>query len=816
MAKNNKTKTDEQRREQKQSYRFVIGLVLVFVGIALTIALFSFFYCGGSDRSIFDKSFVELLTDSDIRVRNVMGKFGAWISDMLITNGVGLMAFVVPFIVVALGLRFIGIKTFSLSKLLWRCFLMTIWGSVALGFVFWGFSDSFYPLIGGAHGYYVAKWLMSGIGVIGTFILLSLLLLSYLSVAVPSVQQRLTRVLQFLTKGRIKLPAIPMKPEEGIDLTSDDDNNNNDENNVETPENQDDGHLEVHIEKTDADTDNTPKQESDVAPVAPIWGPGKGAETDKNGPDDMEITRPQEEDVAETSTRGSLDEPYDPTLDLEHYEYPTLDLLEDHKSADNTEVTDQELNENKDKIIETLNYFGIKIDKIKASVGPTVTLYEIVPAPGIKITKIKSLEDDIALSLAALGIRIIAPIPGKGAIGIEVPNKKPQIVSMLSVIKSNKFQESTYELPVVLGKTISNETFVFDLAKTPHLLVAGATGQGKSVGLNAIITSLLYKKHPSQVKLVLVDPKMVEFSLYSKIEHHFLAKIPSEENAIITDVEKVKATLNSLTVEMDDRYALLMKADERNVKDYNRKFIARKLNPENGHHYMPYIVVVIDEFADLLMTAGKEIEMPIARIAQKARAVGIHMILATQRPSANVITGIIKANFPSRMAFKVSSMVDSRTILDASGAQHLIGRGDMLFSMDGNTTRVQCAFIDTPEVIRINEYIKAQQGYACAFELPEATVGGGSADDPFSGGAGGDAGKLDSLFREVAQMVVTSQQGSTSNIQRRFSLGYNRAGKLMDQLERFGIVGPAEGSKPRAVLVQTEMDLERILQGIGV
>ena len=485
-----------------------------------------------------------------------------------------------------------------------------------------------------------------------------------------------------------------------------------------------------------------------------------------------------------------------------------MDLKEKYDEPDR-QIDMEEQNANQKKIAETLKNYGIRIKMIKATVGPTITLYEIIPEAGVRVSKIRNLEDDIALSLSALGIRIIAPIPGKGTIGIEVPNKDPQIVSMLSVISSKKFQESKYDLPIVLGKTITNDVFMFDLCKMPHVLVAGATGQGKSVGLNAIITSLLYKKHPSQLKLVLVDPKKVEFSIYSNIEKHFLAKLPDSEDAIITDVTKVVQTLNSITKEMDDRYDLLKKAQTRNIKEYNAKFISRRLNPNNGHRYMPYIVVIVDEFADLIMTAGKEVEMPIARIAQLARAVGIHMIIATQRPSTNIITGVIKANFPARVAFRVSSMIDSRTILDCPGANQLIGRGDLLFSQGSSLVRVQCALIDTPEVERICDFIGSQQGYSSAYALPEYV------------GEGGDSGigevnlkERDSMFEEAARLIVLNQQGSTSLIQRKFSLGYNRAGRIMDQLEAAGIVGPSEGSKPRQVLVMDEVQLEQIFNNL--
>lgn len=501
---------------------------------------------------------------------------------------------------------------------------------------------------------------------------------------------------------------------------------------------------------------------------------------------------------------------YDPTLDLSTYQRPPVELLEDHSI--NATVSSDEIVENKNSIQKTLENFGIRIDKIKATVGPTVTLYEIVPAPGVRISKIKNLEDDIALSLSALGIRIIAPMPGKGTIGIEVPNKEPQVVSMRSAISSAKFQESGYDLPVVLGRTIQNETFVVDLARMPHLLVAGATGQGKSVGLNAIIASLLYKKHPAELKFVLVDPKKVELTLYAKLERHFLAKMPGEDDAIITDTHKVIHTLNSLCIEMDARYDLLRLAEVRHVKEYNEKFRNRRLNPRKGHRFLPYIIVIIDEFADLIMTAGREVETPIARIAQLARAVGIHLVIATQRPTTNIITGVIKANFPARIAFRVTSMIDSRTIIDQPGANQLIGRGDMLVSTGNDMIRVQCAFLDTPEVEQITEFIGNQRGYLGAYELPEYTPEG---SDAGAAGKANDLSSLDAMFEEIARFVVQHQQGSTSAIQRRFSIGYNRAGRIMDQLEMAGVVGRSEGSKPREVLISDMLSLEHLIDSLG-
>ena len=537
-------------------------------------------------------------------------------------------------------------------------------------------------------------------------------------------------------------------------------------------------------------------------------------EKDKDVVMDIKVAGDEKEAVGTSLVNGNVTTmaPYDPKRDLENYHYPTLDLLKKYENDGKPYIDMAEQTANKNRIVEVLRNFGVEISSIKATVGPTITLYEITPAQGVRISKIRNLEDDIALSLSALGIRIIAPIPGKGTIGIEVPNAKQNIVSMESILNSKKFQETTMELPCAVGKTITNEVFMFDLAKIPHLLVAGATGQGKSVGLNAIITSLLYKKHPAELKIVLIDPKKVEFSIYSPIANHFLAKVPDEDaEPIITDVSKVVRTLNSLCKEMDTRYDLLKQAGARNIKEYNKKFISRQLNPEKGHRFMPYIVVIIDEFGDLIMTAGKEIELPIARIAQLARAVGIHMVIATQRPTTSIITGNIKANFPGRIAFKVSAMIDSKTILDRPGANQLIGRGDMLFLNGNEPVRVQCAFVDTPEVERINKYIAQQQGYTTPFELPEPDNGDG---ENLGSSADMDMQHLDPLFEEAARLIVLNQSGSTSLIQRKFSIGYNRAGRLMDQLEKAGIVGAAMGSKPREVLIQDEVSLDNQIKSL--
>ncbi len=813
-------KADNNTEPQVPRVKFIIGMLLICLGIALFVSLGAFIGTGGADRSIFDLPLYELITNADVQAVNPLGKLGAWVADMLVTNGIGVMAFFIPWLLAATGLYVMGVKKVSLPRQLAYCIGFAIWGSISLGFFFSRFSDEWYLLLGGAHGYFMSRWLTSAIGPVGTFVLLAVTLFCFIAARNPKLR---LQVVQLLQKLHINLPNIPISTDEGPlrpAMAEDDDTK---EDTPDTSDGDDNGDY--------PSTDNADNQEAETSTSKPDdtgmvieYANGDEQQNAPTKPDDAAndsqveveiIQNTNEDDMADPDTIGhGIDTKFDPTENLSNYKFPSIDILKDYGKP-NFEESQDKLMENKDRIVQTLENFQIKITSIKATVGPTVTLYEIVPAPGIRISKIKTLEDDIAMSLAALGIRIMAPIPGKGTIGIEVPNSNPQIVSMQSVLKSSNFQESKAELPVAIGKTISNETYVFDLAKTPHLLVAGATGQGKSVGLNAIITSLLYKKHPSQVKFVLVDPKMVEFSIYKSLDKHYLAKMAGEDEAVITDVDKVKTTLQSLTIEMDDRYKLLEKASVRSIKEYNDKFINRRLNPENGHRYLPYIVVIIDEFADLIMTAGKEVETPIARIAQKARAVGIHMILATQRPSTNIITGVIKANFPSRIAFKVASGVDSKTILDSTGAQSLIGRGDMLVLLTGKMTpsRVQCAFVDTPEVEEINNFISSQQGYSSAYELPEVTM---TADGGFEASSPGDPGKLDPKIREIAQMVVESGIGSASNIQRRFEVGWNRAGKIMDQLERMGIVSPADGSKPRTVYIQTEADLEDILQRFGV
>lgn len=812
--------------QQKQTRKkFVIGLTVIVIGLVSLVSIISFLFTGGADRSIFDLTFWELLTNTDLVVRNTIGKVGAWFADMVVTNGVGLMALAIPVLLVGLGLKVLGMNSLKLWPFIRTLLIVTIWGSVTLGFVTSSMADSTYTLMGGTHGYYVARWLSSSIGNVGTAVLLLVLLLIYLIFKVEGFQAKLMSVIEFISKRRIKIPTIPFNPAEGETLVgepavagkqTDIQGNTTDVGGdaANTNDSGEDGNAEPEpvVEPEPRDDDDDYYADKPVRP--------QGAEqVEAPAGSDFVINEGNKETTVNQNL-GNLSTPFDPTLELEHYKYPTFDLLVDYEKRNGDDAPEKieerktELESNKNKIVETLDQFKIGVQKIEATIGPTVTLYEIVPVPGVKISRIQNLENDIALSLAALCVRIIAPIPGKGTIGIEVPNSKPKIVSMLSVLKSSAYQNSKFELPVVLGKTIANETFVFDLAKAPHLLVAGATGQGKSVGLNVLLTSLLYKKHPSQVKLVLVDPKMVEFSMYSKLEKYFLAMRPSEKEPIITDADNAKAVLNSLVQEMEDRYSLI-KGIARNIKEYNEKFIRRELNPLHGHKFLPYIVVIIDEYGDLVMVAGKDIETPITRIAQKARAVGIHMVLATQRPSTNVVTGIIKANFPSRIAFKVTNMVDSRTVLDVSGAQHLIGRGDMLASIAGSTTtRVQCALVDTDEVIRINDFISQQQSYPSAFALPDGLEGEGGGD-----AASGEPlapGDFDPMLGEAARLVIRGDKGSTSNIQRGLSLGFNRAGRVMDQLERMGIVGPQEKpGKPRDVFVHSEAELEAIFQNFG-
>jgi S-DNA-T family DNA segregation ATPase FtsK/SpoIIIE len=686
--------------------------------------------------------------------------------------------------------------------------------SILLGFLFTDTNGFLGSGLGGAHGLFVSQWLVAFIGKLGTAFLLAITIIAYLIYISSTFHFWINKtvyaaLLYFKTTFKHRREGVPVevKKEEEQDKQSEEQKqvdfskeNVPDETETVVLDEQEDEVFEIKTVSNELELELEKNGASEL-----VQPQVNEQNVDKENDIEMTVEKMKEEEVTEAKITES--DFYDPTLDLSTYQRPPIELLEDYKNRQ-APVSDEELHENKNRIVETLGNYKIEIARILATVGPTVTLYEIVPAPGVRISKIKNLEDDIALSLSALGIRIIAPIPGRGTIGIEVPNKHPEVVSMFSILRSVKFQESKFDLAIALGKTISNETYVIDLAKMPHLLVAGATGQGKSVGLNAIIASLLYKKHPAQLKFVFVDPKKVELTLYSKLERHFLAKIPDTEEAIITDTQKVINTLNSLCIEMDSRYDLLKAAHVRNIKEYNEKFIARRLNPNKGHKFLPYIVVIIDEFADLIMTAGREIETPIARLAQLARAIGIHLIIATQRPTTNIITGVIKANFPARIAFRVSSMIDSRTILDTPGANQLIGKGDMLVSTGNDLVRVQCAFVDTPEIERITDFIGNQKGYATAFELPEYV--GETSDES----ADIDLQKRDDLFEDAARIVMQNQQGSTSLIQRKLSIGYNRAGRIIDQLEAAGIVGPFEGSKARHVLIQDDMSLEQILKNI--
>lgn len=776
--------------------RFVLGLFLFLAVLYFFLSFLSYFFTGAADQSKIDVPWNELKA-MRTQIQNWASVAGAYISEMFLNRWFGLPSFAILWFGTVLAFRLMNVRIAPVIKTFFHCFFWLIWGSVFLGFAVSPLvSNTLFFSPGGQHGDQISQWIISYIGRPGTFMLLLGVLVLYCVVSFKST----VPFIRSLFKRKPKT--------EGNEDEHWLDDENGDSVVIGTEIIPEDWIESNTYEEDDfIIEDNANEIELDIEPL-PQDDFSDDADIDDED-EDIELTitdNPQEDPYYNLAKLGK----YDPTLDLSHYKGPTLDLLKTYGSDNNTQIDMAEQNANKDRIIKTLQNYGIEIDSIKATVGPTITLYEIVPKAGIRISKIRNLEDDIMLSLAATGIRIIAPIPGKGTIGIEVPNSDPQVVSMHSVVASKKFQESTFELPVVFGRTITNENFMVDLTKMPHLLVAGATGQGKSVGLNAIITSLLYKKHPSQLKFVLVDPKKVEFNIYGDIEKHFLAKLPDGEDAIITDTSKVVETLNSLCKEMDDRYDLLKKAHVRNLKEYNEKFTMRQLNPENGHKFLPYIVVIVDEFGDLIMTAGKEVEMPIARIAQLARAVGIHMIIATQRPSVNIITGVIKANFPARVAFRVSSMIDSRTILDAPGANQLVGRGDMLFSQGSDLTRVQCAFVDTPEVERIVSYINKQQSYPTAFYLPEYI----GPDKDGVDASSIDMSKRDPLFEEAARLIVSTQQGSTSSIQRKFSIGYNRAGRIVDQLEVAGIIGPNEGSKARQVMIMDEYSLEKILDDL--
>ncbi len=794
MAKTIKTKKRPNKKKKKlyadERIKIILGITTIFIAAFLTLAFISYFFTWKVDQSF---QFSKVVSPAEVSVENWSGKAGAHFANLFINKWFGIASFTFPFLFVVIGFRFFNLKIYSIRKSFKIAIIGTLILSVIFGYLFGNSNGYLGSGLGGGHGYIIAQWLNSLLGKIGTAFLLLVVFMAFIILSFKKSYDWIIKISTKLFKREYTEfddhyePNNDVKKQEEVILETQkeepvDDNLVFTTKTVEKP-------TQVKIE---------PEQLVEKKPDS------TASEEEEEGIE-LTIEEKHKEEKLNGKFKNYQLEDYDPTLELSHYELPPLDLLEDHGKDTNGEIDKDEIIANKNRIVETLANYKIQIDKIKATVGPTVTLYEIIPAPGVRISKIKNLEDDIALSLAALGIRIIAPIPGRGTIGIEVPNQKPEIVSMRSILESKVFSESKYELAIGLGKTISNDTYVIDLAKMPHLLVAGATGQGKSVGLNAIIASLLYKKHPAQLKFVMVDPKKVELTLYSKIEKHFLAKLPDSDESIITDTQKVVNTLNSLCVEMDQRYDLLKAAHVRNIKEYNAKFIERKLNPEKGHKYLPYIIVVVDEFADLIMTAGKEIEGPIARLAQLARAIGIHLIIATQRPSTNIITGVIKANFPARIAFRVSSMIDSRTILDSPGANQLIGRGDMLIST-GDLVRLQCAFIDTPELDRITDYIGNQQSYPTAFMLPEYVSEGAEeiGDVDFS--------KRDPMFEDAARLVVRHQQGSTSLIQRKFSIGYNRAGRIIDQLEAANIVGPFEGSKARQVLFQDEYSLEQYLK----
>ncbi|CAN5163627.1 DNA translocase FtsK [soil metagenome] len=786
----------KQLRENERLHKLTGAFLLFIVAPYLTVAFASYFFSWQVDQDKVMGPFSNLMLP-EVHVENVLGKFGALISHIFIHNWFGITSFFFPLIALISGLRLMtGIKLLPLGRTFRMGMFFMIYGSVASGFIF---KDAFF-YFGGIFGFEISNYLNGIVGAIGTGLLLFFVLLVFLIVVFnfsfnflskkqeETVEDEIVLEEKITAKNTLLNDETEETTDEIIDVQEED---------ITTP-------PEAEIKPDEIWDTVTPEK------IIPAENTNEIAGTDLTSDDKIQFTVEKKEESDELSADeiGAKAEDlvrefgeYDPTLDLSGYQFPPIDLLESYGGGKEPNVNTEELTLNKNRIVETLGNYGISIDKIKATIGPTVTLYEIIPAAGVRISKIKNLEDDIALSLSALGIRIIAPIPGKGTIGIEVPNLNPEMVPMRHLMASERFQNTGYDLPVALGKTISNEIFIADLARMPHLLMAGATGQGKSVGLNAILVSLLYKKHPAQIKFVLVDPKKVELTLFNKIERHFLAKLPDSAEAIITDTKKVIHTLNSLCIEMDSRYDLLKDAEVRNIKEYNAKFIQRKLNPNNGHKYLPYIVLVVDEFADLIMTAGKEVETPIARLAQLARAIGIHLIIATQRPSVNIITGTIKANFPSRIAFRVTSKIDSRTILDSGGAEQLIGKGDMLYSTGNDLIRLQCAFVDTPEVEKITTFIGSQKGYPEAFQLPEFV-------DENETKLEMDAGDRDALFEEAARIIVTHQQGSASLLQRKLKLGYNRAGRIVDQLEAAGIIGQFEGSKAREVLIKDLMSLE--------
>lgn len=795
MGQKKQTENPNNKTEKSKRNRLNVGIILIFLSLVLIVSFVSYFFTWQTDQNIWAE-----VANREEKAENWLSKIGAYLGHIFVYKGFGIAMFIPVWLLLITGFKMaFNVKVTMLNRwfwgILWMIFIAT----------FFGFFSGKASILGGISGYEINHLLQDYLGIFGTILLLLFFLVLY---GVFKMDLTPEKVREFFSETISKFKKEDFedeKPKKSKKIIENDDfydeNIENDDEKILIKEKEDEK-LDVFTHKkeipflTDSDTQ--------ISDDFFITNPNTVEEVS------FEVARPKpvEEIDTELLAQKLVENygEYDPRLDLSDYRFPSVDLLDEPK--DNGIVINQEeLEENKNTIVQTLRDYKIEISQIKATIGPTVTLYEIVPAAGIRISKIKNLEDDIALSLAALGIRIIAPIPGKGTIGIEVPNKKPTTVFMRSMIASPKFQSADMELPIAFGKTISNETFVADLTKMPHLLMAGATGQGKSVGLNVVLTSLLYKKHPAEVKFVLVDPKKVELTLFNKIERHFLAKLPDSEDAIITDNKKVVNTLNSLCIEMDNRYELLKNAMVRNIKEYNAKFKARQLNPNDGHRYLPYIVLVVDEFADLIMTAGKEVELPIARLAQLARAIGIHLIIATQRPSVNVITGIIKANFPARIAFRVTSKIDSKTILDGSGAEQLIGRGDMLYTQGNEPVRIQCAFVDTPEVTHITEFIGNQRAYADAYLLPEYVGGDGETMD-----LDFDPSERDPLFREAAEVIVNAQQGSASLLQRKLKLGYNRAGRLIDQLEHAGVVGPFEGSKARQVLIQDMVSLDRLLE----
>ena len=810
MAKKTKSTKEDKPSffsflKNRQTSTLVATFLMLF-SVFLCVAFISFFFNWQEDQST-----LQQFTNKTVKSNNLLGKIGANLSHFFIYKGFGIAAFIISFQIFLVGFYVLIKKKISLiiTTTNWNLFLMVL---VALSF---GFLDKKYALAAGIIGFEINEYLQTFIGKTGLVITLIFLFMAYAIIRYKVTfdafidrlkEKRAQRKLEALQEesGATANKEVIIEEEKSKSISLEKEKKSEFELSLENLKPTISKYSDVSSKKEVIDKDT--KNESEIKLKVEDKSDIKvNSSEEKVVAIDVEVSKEEEHETENLSDKIVKDfGEFDPTLELSNFKFPTFNLLKQYNES--ISIDPEELEANKNRIVDTLKNYKIGIDEIKATVGPTITLYEIVPEAGIRISKIKNLEDDIALSLSALGIRIIAPIPGKGTIGIEVPNKKSTIVSMHSAISSKKFQESQMELPIALGKTISNETFVVDLAKMPHLLMAGATGQGKSVGLNAVLTSLLYKKHPAEVKFILVDPKKVELTLFNKIERHYLAKLPDTEEAIITDTSKVVTTLNSLCIEMDNRYDLLKAAMVRNIKEYNAKFKKRKLNPNDGHQFLPYIVLVIDEFADLIMTAGKEVETPIARLAQLARAIGIHLIVATQRPSVNVITGIIKANFPSRIAFRVTSKIDSRTILDAPGADQLIGRGDMLYSGGNDILRIQCAFVDTPEVEKITDFIGSQKAYAEAYQLPE-----------FIGEESGtnvdiDIADRDKLFREAAEIIVTAQQGSASLLQRKLKLGYNRAGRLIDQLEAAGIVGPFEGSKARQVLVPDFVALDQLLE----